>query len=226
MNSKPMTSPTKHNDGRVRQVAYEQFQEALLDGRLRPGQMVSQRELVGMLHLSIGALRELLPRLQSENLITVLPQKGIMIPAIDLQMIRDAFQMRAALEREAVLHALKNISDEVLLEQKTLHLDVIEAVKSGATEELLRRGQEIDSRFHSLLMQSTRNELLTSAYDINNIRIRLIKLDRIRLNSLTLPAAFGDHILVIDALLARDRNAAMEAMDRHISNARERALAL
>ncbi len=226
MNSKPMASPTKHNDGRVRQVAYEQFQEALLDGRLRPGQMVSQRELVGMLHLSIGALRELLPRLQSENLITVLPQKGIMIPAIDLQMIRDAFQMRAALEREAVLHALKNISDEVLLEQKTLHLDVIEAVKSGATEELLRRGQEIDSRFHSLLMKSTRNELLTSAYDINNIRIRLIKLDRIRLNSLTLPAAFGDHILVINALLARDRNAAMEAMDRHISNARERALAL
>lgn len=226
MNAKVVTAPIKYNDGRIRQVAYEQFQEALLDGRLRPGQMVSQRELVEMLHLSIGALRELLPRLQSENLIMVLPQKGIMIPAIDLQMIRDAFQMRAALEREAVLYALKKMPEEVLLEQKALHLEIIEAVKAGSSEELLRRGQEIDSGFHSLLMQSTRNELLMGAYDINNIRIRLIKLDRIRLNSLTLPAAFGDHIKIIDALLARDRNAAMEAMDHHIGNARERALEL
>lgn len=226
MNAKVMTAPIKYNDGRIRQVAYEQFQEALLDGRLRPGQMVSQRELVEMLHLSIGALRELLPRLQSENLITVLPQKGIMIPAIDLQMIRDAFQMRAALEREAVLYALKKMPEEVLLEQKALHLEIIEAVKAGSSEELLRRGQEIDSGFHALLMQSTSNELLMGAYDINNIRIRLIKLDRIRLNSLTLPAAFGDHIKIIDALLARDRNAAMEAMDHHIGNARERALEL
>ncbi|MBJ7537430.1 GntR family transcriptional regulator [Marinomonas transparens] len=226
MNQKELDFPAKSNDGRVRLLAYEQFQEALLDGRLRPGQMVSQRELVKMLSLSIGALRELLPRLQSENLITVLPQKGIMIPAIDLQMIRDAFQMRAALEREAVLYALKNMPDETLLEQKALHIEMIEAVKVGATEELLHRGQEIDSGFHSLLMQATRNELLMSAYDINNIRIRLIKLDRIRLNSLTLPAAFGDHLKVIDALLARDRNAAMEAMDSHIGNARERALEL
>ncbi len=226
MRAKSSNTQVKFNDGRVRQGAYEQFQEALLDGRLRPGQLVSQRELVEMLTLSVGALRELLPRLQSENLISVLPQKGIMIPAIDLKMIRDAFQMRASLEREAVLSALKRMPDEILFEQRAKHVEIIEALQSGASEELLKKGQDLDSGFHALLIKSTNNELLIQAYDINSIRIRLIRLDRIRLNALTLPAAFNDHLRIIDALIARDKNAAMEAMDSHIGNARERALEL
>ena len=44
----------------VKSAAYEKFRHALFDGRLRPGQFVSQRELVALLGLSIGALRELL----------------------------------------------------------------------------------------------------------------------------------------------------------------------
>lgn len=214
----------KRHDGRVRQSGYEQFQKALLDGRLRPGQLVSQRDLVAMLGLSIGALRELLPRLESEGLINVLPQRGIQIPAIDLPMIRDAFQMRAALEREAVLNAIRTMPDEAIREQLALHREVVAQVAADPSEAVLGRGQEIDTGFHALLIGATKNELIISAYDINSIRIRLIKLDRIRLSPVTLPAAFADHIAVIEALLARDPVAATAAMDRHIANARERAL--
>ncbi|KUP91599.1 putative HTH-type transcriptional regulator YjjM [Tritonibacter horizontis] len=217
---------SRRHDGRVRQSGYEEFQKALLEGRLRPGQLVSQRDLVDMLGLSIGALREVLPRLESEALIHVLPQRGIQIPAIDLPMIRDAFQMRAALEREAVLHALRTLPDDVLQTQLALHRDLVESVRETPSDAALARGQEIDTNFHMLLVKSTGNELIKSAYDINSIRIRLIKLDRIRLTAVTLPAAFADHIAVIDALLARDAVKAAAAMDRHIANARERALEL
>lgn len=220
------SADARRHDGRVRQSGYEHFQAALLDGRLRPGQLVSQRDLVDLMNLSIGALRELLPRLESEGLIHVMPQRGIQIPAIDLPMIRDAFQMRAALEREAVLSALRTVSDAVLHEQLDLHRGQVEAVHRDPSDAVLDRGQAIDTAFHMLLVQATGNELIKAAYDINSIRIRLIKLDRIRLTAVTLPAAFGDHIAVIEALLARDAAAAAAAMDRHIANARERALEL
>lgn len=214
----------RRHDGRVRQSGYEHFQEALLDGRLRPGQMVSQRDLVEMLGLSIGALRELLPRLGSEGLLQVLPQRGIQIPAIDLPMIRDAFQMRAALEREAVLHAVRHISDALLADQRRLHEALIAEAEATPCEAVFNRGQEVDTGFHMLLVDGTGNELLKNAYAINSIRIRLIKLDRIRLSAQTLPSAFADHLAVIAALQARDPAAASAAMDRHIANARERAL--
>jgi DNA-binding GntR family transcriptional regulator len=41
-----------------------------------------------------------------------------------------------------------------------------------------------------------------------------------------LPAAFTDHLAIIAAIRARDAHAAIDAIDRHMMNARERALEL
>lgn len=221
---------TEHRDVRglvsVKQAAYDRFQKALLEGSLRPGQFVSQRDLVSMLDLSIGALRELLPRLETEGLLTVMPQRGIQVTAIDLPMIRDAFQLRMALEREAVIAAVKRMPEAVLVEQRSIHTRILERAAVESSPALFEESQDIDTNFHKLLIEGTENELLIQAYNINSIRIRLIKLDRIRLSPASLGGAFGDHITILDAMLARDVQAATAAMDRHILNARERAMEL
>ncbi|MVT00065.1 GntR family transcriptional regulator [Devosia marina] len=210
----------------VKKTAYERFQQELLAGRLRPGQVVSQRDLVQTLGLSIGALRELLPRLEAEGLLNVMPQRGIQITTIDLPMIRDAYQMRMAFEREAALFAVDRMPDALVEEQKRLHLESLERLKTDRTPAFFEESQDVDSRFHELLVDFTQNELLIQAYDLNSIRVRLIKLDRITLSATTLPAAFGDHLAIIDAILERDRWKAAAAMETHIRNARERALAI
>lgn len=210
----------------VKKTAYERFQQELLAGRLRPGQVVSQRELVQTLGLSIGALRELLPRLEAEGLLNVMPQRGIQITTIDLPMIRDAYQMRMAFEREAALFAVDRMPDAMVEDQKRLHLESLERLKTDRTPAFFEESQDVDSRFHELLVDFTENELLIQAYDLNSIRVRLIKLDRITLSATTLPAAFGDHLAIIDAILERDRWKAAAAMETHIRNARERALAI
>lgn len=209
----------------VKKAAYDLFQQALLQGRLRSGQVVSQRDLVNLLGLSIGALRELLPRLQSEGLLTVMPQRGIQITVIDLPMIRDAFQMRLAFEREAVITAVSVLSQETIDNQKRQHTDILERLATNPSEELLDEGQDIDTRFHDLLISCTENELLMQAYNVNSIRIRLIKPVRIRLSETNLPAAFGDHLAILDAINARDRAAAAAAVEIHLRNARDRAIA-
>ena len=112
----------------VKKSAYERFQQALLQGQIRPGEVCSQKDLMALLGLSIGALRELLPRLEAEGLLQVLPQRGIQITIIDIPMIRHAFQMRVALEREAVLHALEHMADEILVAQRELHRQILDLV--------------------------------------------------------------------------------------------------
>jgi DNA-binding GntR family transcriptional regulator len=223
-NTVPEAEPTELKS--VKQAAYERFRQALFNRQLRPGQFVSQRELVALLGVSIGALRELLPRLQHEGLLVVMPQRGIQITQIDLPMIRQAFQMRMALEREAVLTAIRKMPDEVLDTQHRLHAAIIEEAKTHPSPELLERGQQVDDGFHKLLIEGTENDLLIQAYAINAIRIRLIKLDRIKLTAEALPSTFGDHLAVIDAIRSRDAHAAIDAIDRHMLNARERALQL
>ncbi|EAR50226.1 hypothetical protein OG2516_12629 [Oceanicola granulosus HTCC2516] len=219
--SRPAAAPLKT-------AAYDRFQQALLQGRLRPGQVVSQKELVSLLDMSIGALRELLPRLEAEGLLTVMPQRGIQITVIDLPMIRDAFQLRMALEREAVLSAVRKMPDEVLGGQETLHRSILERLDRQAAPppEFFDEGQDVDSAFHDVLIAATGNELMVQAYNVNSIRIRLIKLDRIKLTKHTLPSAFNDHLAVIAALKARDAAAAVAAIEAHVRNARDRAIEL
>lgn len=208
----------------LKHVAYERFQQVLLNGVLRPGQFVSQRDLVSILGMSLGALRELLPRLESENLVTVVPQRGIQITVITLPMIHDAFQFRTALEREAVLTAVRRMHDDVLHEQRRIHQHVLARAGEKDSGDLYGTSQDIDTNFHKLFIDSTENELLIQSYAVNSIRIRLINLDRIRLSPASLEGAFGDHLDIIDAVMARDGDRACRAVEKHMHNARQRAV--
>ena len=62
---------------KLRQKAYASFTEHLLTRAIRPGQFVSQRELVALTGMPLGAIRELIPRLEAEGLITTIPKRGM-----------------------------------------------------------------------------------------------------------------------------------------------------
>jgi DNA-binding GntR family transcriptional regulator len=234
MSTKALTAPARRTvrrprstagaDALNRQTAYRRFQQLLLAGQIQPGQNLSQRDLVSKLGISLGALRELLPRLEAESLLAVLPQRGIQITTVDLRMIRESYQMRLAYEREATIYAIEHVSDEALQQQRALHSAILERASAGISGALLDEAQKIDSDFHDFLIGATGNEVLIQAYSINAIRVRMIQLDRIRLNPVVLAPALADHLDIIDALLQRDRAKAELAMETHIHNARLRAV--
>ena len=71
---------------------------------MRPGQFITQRELVQLLDMPLGAVRELVPRLEAEGLLRTVPQRGLQIAQVDLKLIHNAFALRRMLECEAALH--------------------------------------------------------------------------------------------------------------------------
>ncbi|WP_116087587.1 GntR family transcriptional regulator [Tropicimonas sp. IMCC34011] len=210
----------------VRTAGYQRFLDALRTGELKPGQMVSQKALSENLDLSVGTLRELLPRLESEGLIKVLNQRGILIPAIDLTMIRETFQLRMALEREAAAQAADDMPQEALDAHRASHEAMMVAMRECPTEATLAEAEEIDAAFHDALMDATGNALLIRTYEMNTTRMRLIKLYRHALSAAYMLDAFTDHLAIIDAIGSRDRAAAMAAMESHIQSARSRAVHL
>src|SRR5688572_1696438 len=67
----------------LRKLAYERFREMILNRRLRAGQFVSQRELVQVLGVPLGAVREMIPRLEAARLLATVPKRGLQIAHID-----------------------------------------------------------------------------------------------------------------------------------------------
>src|SRR3954453_24147557 len=117
-------SPVR-DGGTLRERAYESFTHHLLARDIRPGQFISQRELVELTGLPLGAIRELVPRLEAEGLIRTVPQRGMQIAHIDLQLIRDAFQFRLFMEKEAVLEFTRTASDSEVARIRREHEGIV-----------------------------------------------------------------------------------------------------
>ncbi|MEH6726120.1 MAG: GntR family transcriptional regulator, partial [Hyphomicrobiales bacterium] len=76
-----MKSPSSGSKPRqtLRNAAYHAFIDHLFSGDIRPGSMVSQRELCEILDIPLNPMREALKRLEAENFVKLIPQRGIQI---------------------------------------------------------------------------------------------------------------------------------------------------
>ena len=98
----------------MREVAYERFKAQLFKRNLAPGQFVSQGELCELLDVPLGPTREALKRLEAENLVRLIPQRGIQITDIGVTLIHEAFQFRTVLELAAVRRFVGTVEDATL----------------------------------------------------------------------------------------------------------------
>ena len=94
--------PKKDIGVKLSQHAYKRFKEFLITGQIKTGAVMSQADLVRILDVPISPLREAVQVLESEGLVTVMPRSGIRIVQPDMEAIKNWFQLRHILEREAV----------------------------------------------------------------------------------------------------------------------------
>lgn len=208
----------------LRDKAYDRFVEQLLTGELRPGLFVSQRELVVRIGQPLGAVREMVQRLEQEGLLTIVPQRGMQIPHIDLSLVREAFQFRLFLEREAVAAFTEAASDDDLARLRREHEAVLaEAQSDDPSPELEPHAQAMDWALHDHVIDALDNSIISTAYRVNSIKMRVIARERTSIHGRIVPA-MQEHMAVITAMQRRDVPAAVDAITRHIASARELAL--
>jgi DNA-binding GntR family transcriptional regulator len=94
--------------------AYESLRDAVLHGRLEPGERLNQAELASALGVSDRTVREALARLIAEGLISREPYREFRVVGVSVDDIEDIIRMRAMLEGWAVEIAASTIAFEEL----------------------------------------------------------------------------------------------------------------
>ncbi|MCP4384549.1 MAG: GntR family transcriptional regulator [Hyphomicrobiales bacterium] len=210
----------------LRQKAYTSFTEHLMTQAIRPGQFVSQRELVELTGMPLGAIRELVPRLEAEGLITTIPKRGMQIAPIDIQLVRDAYEFRLIVEKEAVAQFATLASDNLVAETMRRHEDIRNEARSNpVAADLEDRAQAVDWGFHDLIVDHMANRITSNAYRVNSLKIRLIRRELTRIQGLVRPV-MEEHLRILEGVQSREPAAAVAALERHIRTARDRALGL
>jgi DNA-binding GntR family transcriptional regulator len=70
---------------------------AIVEGEFQPGQKLREVDLAQSFGVSRASVREALRLVESEGLVTILPQRGAQVTALTAEEVRDVFEIRANL---------------------------------------------------------------------------------------------------------------------------------
>lgn len=209
-------------------IAYLRFKESLFARRIPIGATLTQSDVMELLDVPIGPLREALQLLENEGLVTMVRRTGIRIVKPDMGLLKDSFQLRRILEMEAVRKYAEVTQAEELDRWFVAHREVLAAARSTMAEDaLIEHSGTVDRHFHATLIGSLRNPQIEDVYGRVNERIRLVRLDnRYRQSSATVTQAMQEHLAILDALRAHDPAAAAIAIEDHLRRTLHRAIGL
>ena len=219
-------TPSSHETLKLREQAYVGYTRSLLANEIKPGQFITQRELVAITGLPLGAIRELVPRLEAEGLIRTAPHRGMQVPQVDINLVRNAFQFRLFLEEPAVRIFARTAQTELIATIRRRHEAVLARHNAGEDAGLMEEAEATDLMLHEAVIDHLNNEIISNAYRVNWIKIKLIRLAETRLYVTMIPKVMGEHFQIIEAIERRDEDAAARAMADHIGIARQRAVSI
>ena len=211
----------------LRQAAYQRIEDLLNSGVLRPGQIITQRELVEMTGTTLGSVREAVPRFEAEGLLQTLPQRGLMVPSLDITFVRDAYQMRRIIELAAVPDMVERLGRKTITEWIGWHRAArsrIEDRDGASSEELSNEIQRCDWDMHENFVSTMRNQLIANVYRVTAIKIRMVVQSRIRVTPLNATRIIDEHLGILEPLHKGDVGETRTALARHLENSLRIAL--
>ncbi len=204
----------------LREQVSSRLREAIASGRFRPGDRLVERELCELMSVSRTSIREALRELESERLVTILPNRGPVVSTIDAEQAQSIYQVRSMLEGLACRLFAQRATKAQMQELEAS----IDALAKAYAKDEMEKALEAKKKFYAILLDGAGNEM--AAWMLKNMHIRVSQL---RLMSLASPNRNQDSLdefrQMVAALKRRDEEAAWAACVRHVENAAAAMLA-
>jgi DNA-binding GntR family transcriptional regulator len=213
------TPSLKCDHGLRRQTITASLLADVFQGRLRAGEHLVTQELAERFGVSHTPIREALIALAGIGIIDLVPNRGAIVRRVGGREVREVCQVRRVLECEATRLACGRIE---LAELRALasKLRRLKGTRARAPR-FIAQARIIDSRLHDLIANSCANAFLGKEIGRLKILFRALrdvawKRDEDRNDYHRLVEEAGEHLAIVEALLANDPIEARRAMARHI----------
>lgn len=195
----------------------EALREAIVKGKIKPGEKLNEPRLAEQYQISRGPLREAIRRLVAMRLVTHVPHVGASVVDFELKSIMELYDVREALEGKAAALAAQNMSDNDIEQLHTL-LAIHQAHYDNHQGEYMQAEGDFD--FHYQIIKGSGNEMLTN--QLCNELYHLIRMFRFQTSRYKKRSnrALKEHSQLIYAIEERDPVMAEMLMRRHISRAK------
>lgn len=187
--------------------AYSKIKEKIVTLEMPPGSMVDEAVLKETLGMGRTPIREALQRLAREDLVTIVPRRGMFVTDISIADLRQIFEARVPLEIACARLAAERATAEMIAELETLAQQVPAAAEANDHRTLMR----IDEQFHELLVQASDSKFLADGliwlYALS-LRIWYLTVDQMG----GMEDALQEHLTIVEAIRNRDPDLAEAAI--------------
>lgn len=200
---------------------YRAVTQRAVNWRFAPGERINEVALAHELGVSRTPVREALNRMARDGFVRFVPNRGFLARDLTPELVRDLYELRAAIEVASVRLACTRASDEAIAK--------LSAAWSTATENAsarrLDRLTAADEAFHRGIARLSGNEQLLATLERVNAQIRFFR--RVDQEAPERrDRTYSEHRDVLACLARRDPQGAGDLIERHIVLSRERALAV
>lgn len=205
----------------LRELVFDALREAIIAGRLEPGQRLLENQLAEELGVSRTPVREAIRKLELEGFVVMVPRRGAYVASISLKDVTDVFEIRGALEGLAAQLAAERATDEEIEHMERHLVEIGRSVEQRDVVKLV----ELDTGFHELLYVASRNQRLGQILNLLREQIQ-----RFRTQTLAHPermkVALEEHRRIVEALAMRDPELARRLAEEHIESAQSSLMSL
>jgi DNA-binding GntR family transcriptional regulator len=189
-------------------------------GRLRAGAHLVTRELADQFGVSHTPIREALIALAGIGIVDLLPNRGAIVRHVSAEEVREVCEVRRVLECEATRCACGQIRIGDL-HQLSDDLHALQAVQAAAGNGFIDQARAVDNRLHDLISSSCGNRFLAQELSRLKVLFRAFRdvsweQEESRNDFHRLAEEADEHLAIVKGLLAKDAEAAAQAMAHHI----------
>jgi DNA-binding GntR family transcriptional regulator len=134
---------------RLHDVAYKQLRQALMDGRIVPGQVFSLRTLAQVFGTSPIPVRDALKRLVAEHALELRPNRSVVLPHMSRARFQEILQVRLALEPMIASRGVSRITAQEIEAMAADHAEMCAAVERRDATAYLAANRRFHFRLYS-----------------------------------------------------------------------------
>lgn len=217
MKSKNVMS--KHAKGvgaKSKEAIFQSLRADIISHKLKPGQSIREDVLAQSYGISRTPIREMLRKLEQEELVKIVPNKGVYVSDLTPKDIAEVLDIRIWLESAAARSAALKILPEQLKELAAINAQLDFAIEHQDSIASF----EADTRLHDLILIASGNAKVRKI--ITNLTGQI---HRIRFVSGHKPGRINttvnEHKQIIAAVMERDPVKAEEEMRIHLENTKQ-----
>lgn len=203
--------------------AYSYLRDSIYSGYFKPGQVVTEDELAGVVGVSRTPVREAIRRASADGFLELEGFRRARVSNFTDEDTRDIFEMRAVLEALAAERAATRITDAEIGQLERL-TDALEAATRTGGKSLLREFADFNNEFHKIVLRASHSRQIVQVLE-HLIETPLMLHKRFEGSLIgNLERTIRHHRAIITALRARDPKWAHAEIMAHLMSARSSLL--